>query len=128
MKKLKWTTRILALVVLLFALPFYFGYGNPLPFLNPNYTLHDNLWLTIFPFILIGLALGWKNEKVGGYLIIIPLLVGILASILITDVGFAVHMFVPYGIGILYLIVGYKDKTEPKKQSVDKKGTKTKKK
>jgi hypothetical protein len=31
---------------MIFALPFYFGYGNPLPFINQDYTLWDNYWLT----------------------------------------------------------------------------------
>lgn len=112
MKKLKCITKILAVLILLFALPFYFGYGNPLPFLNPSYSLHDNLWLTIFPLIFIGLVLGLKYEKLGGYLIVIPLLIGILASILITKVGFAAHMLVPFTIGVLYLIIGYNTKKE----------------
>jgi len=38
-KFLKWSTRILALVIIIFGLPFYFGYGNPLPFLNPEYSV-----------------------------------------------------------------------------------------
>jgi hypothetical protein len=39
---LKWTSRISATAVLMFGLPFYFGYGNPLPFTNPQYSLYDN--------------------------------------------------------------------------------------
>ena len=75
-KILKWTTRILALAVLLFGLPFYFGYGNLLPFINPDYTVWDNTWLSIFPVMFIGLAVGWKYEKIGGFLITVPLFIG----------------------------------------------------
>jgi hypothetical protein len=108
MKIIKWTARILAILLLLFGLPFYFGYGNPLPFINPDYTLHDNLWLTIFPLMFIGLALGWKNEKIGGYLTVIPLLTGFIVSILIIRTDFTPFMLIPFTVGILYLIVGYK--------------------
>ena len=106
LKILKWTTRILSLIVLLFGLPFYFGYGNPLPFINPDYTLWDNVWLSIFPIIFIGLALGWKYEKIAGYLIMIPLALGMLLA-LITWEDFAVVMFVPLALGVMYLVVGY---------------------
>jgi hypothetical protein len=50
LKIIKWTTRILALAILLFGLPFYFGYGNPLPFINPDYGLLDNVWNFILIF------------------------------------------------------------------------------
>ncbi len=106
-KKFRWVTRIIALLIILFGLPFYFGYGNPLPFINSEYTLHDNLWLTIFPLMFIGLALGWKYEKIGGYLIIISLCTGFIVSIIVRT-GFGIHMLVPLVVGVLYLIVGYK--------------------
>ena len=95
--------------IILFGLPFYFGYGNPLPFINPNYKFNDNLWLSIFPLVFIGLALGWKNEKIGGLLITIPILLGFILSITIGE-GLGGPMIVPFIIGILYLIVGYKNK------------------
>ena len=103
---LKWTTRILALAILLFGLPFYFGYGNPLPFLNPDYTVWDNTWLTVFPLMFLGLALGWKYEKAGGYLIVIPLMVAFIIG-LIVEGELVVHMLVPFAIGLLYLLSGY---------------------
>jgi len=54
-KIIKWTTRIIATLIFLLALPFYFGYGNPLPFANPDNTTMDNIWLTTFPLMFIGL-------------------------------------------------------------------------
>jgi hypothetical protein len=45
---IRWSTRIIALIVLLIGLLFYFGYGNPLPFANPKNTLFDNIWLSTF--------------------------------------------------------------------------------
>lgn len=64
-KVVKWIARISALLLLLMVLPFYFGYGNPLPFVDPTYTLAENIGLTAFPIILLGLALGWRYEKLG---------------------------------------------------------------
>ena len=104
---MRWVARIIALFVLLFGLPFYFGYGNPLPFLNPAYTFWDNMWLTIFPFVFIGLLVGWKCEKTGGYLVTIPLVLGLLYALII-EREFLWFMFVPLISGVLYLILGYK--------------------
>jgi hypothetical protein len=47
-KTIRFVARGIALFSLLFGLPFYFGYGNPLPFLDPGYTLWDNVWLRIY--------------------------------------------------------------------------------
>ncbi len=107
LKIVRWIIRILALGIILFGLPFYFGYGNPMPFINPNYKLYDNLWLMIFPLMFVGLAWGWKNEKVGGFLITIPILIGFVLSIILSQ-GITTHMLVPFIIGILYLVIGYK--------------------
>lgn len=107
LKVIRWMIRIFALVIVLFGLPFYFGYGNPIPFTNPSYKLYDNLWLVIFPLMFIGLILGWKNEKIGGFLITIPILIGFTISMLLGQ-GIAIHMLIPLSIGILYLITGHR--------------------
>jgi hypothetical protein len=104
---IRWTARIIALIVMLFGLPFYFGYGNPLPFINTSYTLWDNLWLMIFPFMFIGLGVGWKWEKIGGYLVTIPLTLGLLFG-LIVEKELIWFMLIPLISGILYLIRAYK--------------------
>ncbi|MTI47903.1 MAG: hypothetical protein FH761_08685 [Firmicutes bacterium] len=106
-KIMKWVTRIISLVVILIGLPFYFGYGNPMPFINEDYTLWDNLWLTIFPLMFIGLGLGWKYEKIGGYLVTIPISLGLLFG-LIVEKELITHMLIPLVAGILFLIQGYK--------------------
>ena len=107
LKIIKWTARIIALMIIIGGLPFYFGYGNPLPFAKQEYTFFDNLWLTVFPLMFIGLALGWKYEKIGGYLLIISSLIGFL-TIVIAEKGSGTQMIASLFIGILYLIVGYK--------------------
>lgn len=106
LKIIRWTARIVALATLLFGLPFYFGYGNPLPFIDPDYTLWDNVWLSIFPLMFLGLALGWRWEKLGGYLVVVPVGLGTLFG-LVTEQELVVHMIVPLLIGVLYLIAGY---------------------
>jgi hypothetical protein len=107
LKITRWIIRILALLILIFALPFYFGYGNPLPFTNSEYTVFDNLWLSIFPLVFIGLLAGLKYEKISGYLITVSVLIGFIVS-LITVKEFIGIMLVPFIIGVLYLFLGYK--------------------
>ncbi len=102
-KTIRWIARILATTLLLLGLPFYFGYGNPLPFVSPSYTLWDNVWLTIFPIVFIGLAVGWLNEKVGGLLIVIPIIIGFI-MVFTTDKDISPHMLIPFIVGILYIL------------------------
>ena len=106
---MKWFARIGALIILLIGLPFYFGYGNPLPFINPDYTLVENIGLTAVPIILLGLALGWKYEKLGGYMVSIPLILGFILS-LIVKFSFPINMLIALIPGVLYLIVSYNKK------------------
>lgn len=114
LKIMKWTARILSIGILLLGLPFYFGYGNPLPFINPDYTLWDNMWLTVFPLMFIGLFLGLKYEKLGGYIVVVPVGLGLILGVIIAH-DFVVHMLVPLVPGILYLTVGYIKKCEKAK-------------
>jgi len=107
MKIIKWTARILALGILIFALPFYFGYGNPLPFAKPDYSLWENVALSMMPLVFIGLALGWKYPKVGGWLIIISIATGLIVGFL-TEANLSINLAVPIIPGILYLIDEYK--------------------
>ncbi|MFA5128664.1 MAG: hypothetical protein WC445_01705 [Patescibacteria group bacterium] len=107
MKAIKWVARILALCILIFTLPFYFGYGNPLPFAKPDYSLWENVALAMMPLVFIGLVLGWKYPKAGGFLVIIPIIIGFVVGLL-TDANFSVNLLTPLIPGILYLVVGYK--------------------
>ena len=107
MKMIKWIARILAVCVLLFALPFYFGYGNPLPFANLDYSLWENVALFMMPLVFIGLILGWKYPKIGGWLVVIPITIGFVVGLL-TEANLSINLAVPIIPGILYLISGYK--------------------
>ncbi|MBN2532044.1 MAG: hypothetical protein JXB88_04085 [Spirochaetales bacterium] len=105
-KIIKWTARIIALLTILFSLPFYFGYGNPLPFINPDYSLLENIVKTISLLIFIGLALGWKYHKLGGFIIIILIAIGLLLKLTV-KAEFSINMVFSLIPGILYLITGY---------------------
>jgi len=107
LNKIRWAARISAVAIIAFGLPFYFGYGNPLPFINPDYTLWDNMWLMIFPLMFIGLVVGLKFEKIGGYFVTISVGLGLLMGLLMQG-ELVFHMLVPLVTGVLYLIVGYK--------------------
>ena len=109
LKIIRWFARIISLIVILFGLPFYFGYGNPLPFANADYSMWDNVMLTMFPLIFIGLALGWKYEKIGGYLVVIPMIIGFIIG-LTTEADFMINMLIGIIPGALYLLVGYNKK------------------
>jgi len=108
---LKWAARILAAAIIVFGLPFYVGYGNPLPFIDPGYSLWDNIWLTIFPIMFIGLGLGWKFEKTGGFMVTVSILIGFIFG-LIAGKGFAMHMAVPFMVGALFIWSGYAKKLQ----------------
>jgi hypothetical protein len=105
-KIIRLSARVLSAAVILIGLPFYFGYGNPLPFLNPDYTLWDNTWLTIFPLMFTGLALGWRFEKTGGWMIVFPVTVGLILGIVMHK-EIILHMLIPLIAGILHLVTGY---------------------
>ena len=98
----RWVTNGLAACILIFGLPFYFGYGNPIPFLNPEYTMWDNIWLSVFPVMFVGLAVGVWYKKLGGYLVTVPVVFGLLF-------GFGLEreivwfMLIPLAVGMLYL-------------------------
>lgn len=110
LKITKWVARIFALIILLFGLPFYFGYGNPLPFINPEYSWLENTWLLLIPFVFIGLAVGWKYEKIGGYFIIVPIIISFVLGI-VAHANFSMNFLIALLPGILYLIVGHTSKS-----------------
>ena len=98
-----WIARIAGTAIVILFLPFYFGYGNPLPFLNPEYTAHDNAWLTAFPFIFIGLVLGWRYPRIGGYMVVLAI-VGAQLVTFIMGYGPVLHILVPLFVGVLFIV------------------------
>lgn len=105
LNQIKWTARISGTLIFLFVFPFYVGYGLPLP--DSSMSLLENIWLSIMPFFLTGLLIGWKWEKVAGYLITVPIVLGLIAALIYwEDPSFITFLaLIP---GILYLIYSYK--------------------
>jgi hypothetical protein len=103
---LKWIIKILAAALTVFGLLFYFGYGNPLPFIDAGYTAWDNLWLSVFPIMFLGLIIGLLFEKAGGYIVVVSVAAGLITGLLLTG-SFVWYMLVPFVFGILYLVIGY---------------------
>jgi thiamine transporter ThiT len=109
MKILKWTARVSALILLGVTLPFYFGYGNPLPFINPDYTLWENVALTMIPIMFFGLIFGWLRPKIGGIIVILPIIIGFITGIM-TGAHFSPNFLIPLIPGVLYIIDGSQKK------------------
>ena len=101
----RWTARGLATLIIIFCLPFYFGYGNPLPFIDPEHSTYANTWLSIFPIMFIGLGLGWKFERVGGLLASVPILVGYILTAAL-DRTTPLFMLVPVLVGAMFVVAG----------------------
>jgi len=89
----------------LFAFPLYIGYGLPLP--NSSLSSIENIHLMAMLIIFIGLIVGWKWEKIAGYMICIPIFAKLfLAFIFLENPGpIIILLAIP---GSLYLIYGYK--------------------
>ncbi|MDD2732127.1 MAG: hypothetical protein PHI53_02945 [Candidatus Pacebacteria bacterium] len=101
---IKWIARITGTLMLLFITPFYFGYDLPIP--NSSLSFYENLRLIITPIMLIGLIIGWKWERIAGYMICIPIGISLLlALIMMGNPGPIVLLLtIP---GALYLYYGY---------------------
>lgn len=98
-KKFKISAVIVSVVLFALVTPFYLGYGNPLP--QSDYTVFENLWLTAIPLMLVGLLLGIKWEKLGAYMIIVPISVGFIYSLIVWEDP-CLPMVLPLIPGILY--------------------------
>jgi len=105
LSRIRWIARITGTLFFLFITPFYVGYGFPLP--NASMSFLENLWLVILPIFLVGLALGWKWEKVAGYMITVPIVIGFLSALIAWEDP-SVIMALPLIPGVLYLVYGYK--------------------
>lgn len=104
-KILKWILRIIALVIFLFGMAFYLGEGSVMehiPWINEGYTFMDNLWLTIFPVLFFGLFFGMFRPKIGGWILVVSVSLGLVVGIFI-EREFLWFMLVPLLIGILFI-------------------------
>lgn len=105
LNKIKWLARISGIIIFILILPFYIGYGFRFP--NNSLTFFENLWLIIIPIFLIGLIIGWKWEKISGYIITIPIIIGLLFSLIFWEDPSVIMIF-PLIPGIFYLVYSYK--------------------
>ena len=99
----RWIARIAGIAIVVLFLPFYLEYGNPLPFLNPDYTVHDNAWLTAFPFVFIGLILAWRYPRIGGYMVVSAILAAQTVTFFV-GYGLVVPMMLPLLVGTLFVV------------------------
>jgi hypothetical protein len=102
----RWIVKILAAALTVFGLLFYFGYGNPLPFVNPAYTLWDNMWMCVFPVMFAGLITGLFFERTGGWIVVVSVGAGLIGGLAVAG-EFVWYMLAPFALGILYLIAGH---------------------
>jgi hypothetical protein len=105
-KRIRQTAKLSSLILLILILPLYLG-GYPLPSFNLSF--FENLWLIIMPMFLAGFIIGWKWEKLAGLVITIPIVIGLIISIIINKQP-SILMILPLIPGILYLIYYYKNK------------------
>jgi hypothetical protein len=105
LEKIKWIARITATIIILFAFPFYIGYGLPFP--NSSLSLIENIHLIVMPIILIGLIVGWKWKKIAGYMICLPIFVKLLFALIFLENPGSIIILLAIP-GSLYLIYGYK--------------------
>ena len=110
----KWIARIAGITIVVFSFPFYFGYGNPFPFMNPDYTVHDNAWSTAFLFVFFGLVLAWRFPKVGGYMVVSAILAAQTVTFFV-GYGLVVPMMLPLLVGALFVVSETGESVMPKK-------------
>ena len=105
MDVIRWVARISGLILFLFALPFYFGYGLPIP--NSSLSLLENIHLFIMPVVLAGLLIGWKWELAAGCMICIPVISKLIMAVIFQENPgpVLVLLLLP---GILFLVYGFK--------------------
>lgn len=102
----KFTVMALDAIFIICFLPFYIGYGNVIPFTNPSYAIWDNLWLIIFPIMLLSLAISIIFPRIGGLVVVIPILSLIsIESAFTQDAPYI--MFVPVVLGFINIAYGY---------------------
>lgn len=107
LKIVKWTARIIGSLMFLFIVPFYVGYGLPIP--RASYTFYENLHLSIIPIMLAGLLIGWKREKIAGFMICIPITIALIYALITWGYPgpIVLMLAIPGG---LYLYYGYINK------------------
>lgn len=106
----KWVVKIFSVFVLLLSCFFYFFFGNPFLFsfkdVPKDMLLYAVFWLIGAPIMFIGQVVGLKWEKIGGFLIVIPISIYMVISFLFRQ-PFVSLLYFPLIIGFCYLYFGY---------------------
>lgn len=100
---LQYSSLICSLVILGFGLPFYLGYGNPIPFTQNDYTFTDNMWLIVMPVVFILVILGFKWKKVTGLLLFVIVFIAQFMSLIING-EIVLVMMLPIILGVLNIL------------------------
>ncbi len=106
-----WWIRIAGAILFGVGLAFYMGYGNPLPFQNPEYGFWENIWLMVIPIALVGLLIGVFLPRVGGYIVAVPITLAMLLQF-VAEEEMPYPMLIPLMMGMVYLFFGYRRKNK----------------
>jgi hypothetical protein len=105
-KVLQWASLVLSVIILGIGIPFYLGYGSPIPFTQNEYTFFDNMWLIVMPIVFLFTFIGLKWKRISGIILILfTVIVQILSIIIVRDA--ILVMLVPILLGVLNLWVYY---------------------
>ena len=106
-----WWIRIVGAILFGVGVAFYMGYGNPLPFQNPEYGFWENIWLMVIPIVLAGLLMGVFLPRVGGYIVAVPITLAMLLQF-VAEEEMPYPMLIPLMMGMAYLFFGYRRKSK----------------
>lgn len=95
---------LMTLIILAFGIPFYLGYGNPLPFMNDEYSIIDNMWLIVIPLVFIFTLIGLKWRKISGIILIVITTIAQIITLMFEHEVIWV-MMIPILLGILYILI-----------------------
>jgi hypothetical protein len=101
-KVLQWASLVLSVIILGIGIPFYLGYGSPIPFTQNEYTFFDNMWLIVMPIVFLFTFIGLKRKRVSGIILISVTIIAQILSIMI-EKDVILVMLMPILLGVLNL-------------------------
>jgi len=114
MKVIRWTARILSVLILAFHVLSFLGEGLP-----SNLPTHDVVNLILWGVVMLGLIIAWKWEGIGGLVIILVSVVqNHFEPMLLSMWAFWIAPFT----GVLFLIYWVESKSRRKAEPTPKTG------
>ncbi|MEX1378380.1 MAG: hypothetical protein AB1Z23_13020 [Eubacteriales bacterium] len=106
---LRWTTRILGLLIVLLFAVFFIGEAD---FSEPiHLTIAEIFLILCIPVtLIIGIIIAWKKEILGGIIIVFSILAFNIVSMISEGFTFELEMGLFLFIGLLYIICGVADR------------------